>query len=366
MSATKYFSNAGIDPQSKYVLFPIQQKRLWDLYKKHVSFFWTSEEINLKEDVVDWDTRLNPKEKTLLEHILGFFVCMDGIVFENLHVNFVEEVPFPEARCFYGMQGMIENVHAETYSLLIDTLIKDQKEKLTLFHSIKTMEPVGKLTKWAINYLNDEIEFPLRLLAFAMIEGVVFPASFAVIYWFKSRGLMPGLGFSNELIARDENLHYIFAISLYGLIKEEYRVEEALVRAMMSELYLILISFWKEALPSKLPGMNYALMCEYINYKINRFACSLGFETAPCQCPFFFMKNSMIDRKTNFFERKVSEYQVSQKNNEIKFNVDFYLCIKKSCAHFLYLFLCLPIVGPLVNLFLPQVSPTLGPRGFLQ
>lgn len=292
----------------RFVLFPIQHDDIWSFYKRAEASFWTAEEIDLSADLVDWENKLNDDEKHFIKHILAFFAASDGIVNENLAENFLSEVQYTEAKFFYGFQVAIENIHSETYSLLIDTYIQDTKDKNHLFNAIDTLDCVRKKADWALRWI-DEGSFAERLVAFAAVEGIFFSGSFCSIFWLKKRGLMPGLAFSNELISRDEGLHCDFACLLYNnhvvnkLPKE--KVKEIILDAVAIEKEFIL-----DALPVKLIGMNSDLMSQYIEFVADRLLGELGCEKHYGSAnPFDFMDMISIQGKTNFFEKRVAEYQ---------------------------------------------------------
>ncbi len=293
---------------SRFVLFPIQHDDIWAFYKKAEASFWTAEEIDLAPDLLDWETKLNDDERHFIKHVLAFFAASDGIVNENLAEHFLSEVQYTEAKFFYGFQVAIENIHSETYSLLIDTYIKDNAEKNHLFNAIDTLECVQKKAHWALRWI-DKGSFAERLVAFAAVEGIFFSGSFCSIFWLKKRGLMPGLSFSNELISRDEGLHCDFACLLYNnhlvnkLSKEQ--VKEIILDAVEIEK-----EFVTDALPVKLIGMNSDLMSQYIEFVADRLLTELGNEKIfNVSNPFDFMDMISIQGKTNFFEKRVGEYQ---------------------------------------------------------
>ncbi len=292
----------------RFVLFPIQHNDIWSFYKKAEASFWTAEEIDLSADIIDWENKLNENEKHFVKHILAFFAASDGIVNENLAENFLSEVQYTEAKFFYGFQVAIENIHSETYSLLIDTYIKDSAEKNYLFNAINTMSCVRRKADWALKWI-EKGSFAQRLVAFAAVEGIFFSGSFCSIFWLKKRGLMPGLGFSNELISRDEGLHCDFACLLYNnhlvnkLTRDE--IKEIILDAVEIEKEFIL-----EALPVKLIGMNSDLMSQYIEFVADRLLLELGNDKVfNVTNPFDFMDMLSIQGKSNFFEKRVSEYQ---------------------------------------------------------
>lgn len=294
--------------EGRFVLFPIQHDDIWAFYKKAEASFWTAEEIDMSADIIDWENKLNENERHFIKHILAFFAASDGIVNENLAENFLSEVQYTEAKFFYGFQITIENIHSETYSLLIDTLIKDSADKSHLFNAIDTLQCVRKKADWALRWI-EQGTFAQRLVAFAAVEGIFFSGSFCSIFWLKKRGLMPGLGFSNELISRDEGLHCDFACLLYNnhvvnkLDKKE--VEQIILDAVAIEKEFIL-----DALPVKLIGMNSDLMSQYIEFVADRLLVELGNEKVfNATNPFDFMDMLSIQGKSNFFEKRVAEYQ---------------------------------------------------------
>lgn len=309
----------------RFVLFPIQHHDLWKLYKQAEACFWTAEEIDLSQDLVDWE-KLNEGEKHFVKHVLAFFAASDGIVNENLAENFVKEVQYTEAKFFYGFQLMMENIHSETYSLLIDTYIKDKEEQNILFNAIDTVPAVQKKAKWALKWINSE-SFVERILAFAAVEGIFFSGSFCSIFWLKKRGLMPGLSFSNELISRDEGLHTNFAVHLYNHHIENKLSKERVIEILGSALE-IEKEFITESLPVDLIGMNKTLMSQYLEYVTDRLLVDLGIgKIYNSENPFDFMKNIALENKTNFFEKRVSDYSKSGvgdvEEKELNFEEDF-------------------------------------------
>jgi ribonucleoside-diphosphate reductase beta chain len=295
------------DNPDRFVLFPIKYDRIWNEYKKSVACFWTTEEIDLSQDLVDWE-KLSHDEKHFVKHVLAFFAASDGIVNENLVLNFMREVTVPEARCFYGFQVAIENIHAETYSLLIDTLIKDPKEKDFLFNALKNLDCVSKKGNWAMRWIENAPTFAHRLIAFAAVEGIFFSGSFCSIFWLKKRGLMPGLSFSNELISRDEGMHCDFACLLYSML--ENKLDSSEVTAIITEAVTFEKEFVTDALPVSLIGMNAVLMTEYIECVADRLLSQLGCDKVyGTPNPFPWMDMISIQGKTNFFEKRVSDYQ---------------------------------------------------------
>jgi len=309
---------------NRFVLFPIQHSDIWEMYKKQEASIWTAEELDLSPDLVDWDSKLNDDERFFIKHVLAFFAASDGIVNENLAENFLSEVQYTEAKFFYGFQVMMENIHSETYSLLIDTYIKDTKEKNYLFNAIETFEPVKKKAEWAMRWI-DNGSYAERLVSFAAVEGIFFSGSFCSIFWLKKRGLMPGLTFSNELISRDEGLHCDFACMLYNnhlvnkLPKEE-------VQKIIADAVEIEKEFVTESLPVRLIGMNSDLMSQYIEFVADRLLTELGNEKIyNTSNPFDFMDMINLQGKTNFFEKRVGEYQkagVLNNENNTTFSLD--------------------------------------------
>lgn len=356
---------------ARYTVFPIKHPKLWEFYKNHVGTFWTAEEILLREDLVDWKDKLNDNERYFIKNILAFFAASDGIVNENLVVNFYNEVQLPEARNFYTVQMMIESIHSETYSLLIDTYVSDIDEKNKLFNAIENIPAVKKKSDWAIQWIEegstlqqtipkeymdsyrflvssnkyadrplrkDHIEaleyltrerpsFAQRLLAFICVEGIFFSGSFCAIYWLKNRGLMPGLSTANQFISRDENLHAEFAIELYGML--ENRLDEETVYKIFKEAVDIEKEFITESLPVSLIGMNANLMKQYIEFVADRWLVLLGYKRLFGSAnPFGFMELISVNTKTNFFETVVDSYQranvgTTTEDREIGFDADF-------------------------------------------
>ncbi|PRY14910.1 ribonucleoside-diphosphate reductase beta chain [Pontibacter ummariensis] len=291
---------------NRFVLFPIQNDEVWQMYKKAEASFWTAEEIDLGQDLKDWEN-LNDGERHFISHVLAFFAASDGIVNENLAVNFMNEVQIPEARCFYGFQIMMENIHSETYSLLIDTYIKKQSEKDHLFNALETVPAVGRKGEWALRWIESE-HFAERLIAFAAVEGIFFSGSFCSIFWLKKRGLMPGLTFSNELISRDEGLHCDFACLLYSMLQN--KLPEERVVEIIRDAVSIEQEFVTDALPVDLIGMNAKLMSQYIEFVADRLLVELGCKKIYNSAnPFDFMEMISLQGKTNFFEKRVGDYQ---------------------------------------------------------
>jgi ribonucleoside-diphosphate reductase beta chain len=311
-----------IENPNRFVLFPIQNNDVWQMYKKAEASFWTAEEIDLGQDQKDWDN-LNDNERHFISHVLAFFAASDGIVNENLAVNFMQEVQMPEARCFYGFQIMMENIHSETYSLLIDTYIKNVQEKDRLFNALETVPCVKKKGEWALKWINSE-DFAERIIAFAAVEGIFFSGSFCSIFWLKKRGLMPGLTFSNELISRDEGLHCDFACLLYSYLQN--KLPEARVHDIIRDAVTIEQEFVTDALPVNLIGMNANSMSQYIEFVADRLLESLGYSKIyNATNPFDFMEMISLQGKTNFFEKRVAEYQkagVMSERTENAFSLD--------------------------------------------
>src|ERR1700741_253547 len=306
----KFMANEPLLTENKdrFVLFPIKHNDIWQMYKKAEASFWTAEEIDLASDQQDWETKLNKDEKHFIKHVLAFFAASDGIVNENLAINFLNEVQYPEARCFYGFQVMMENIHSETYSLLIDTYIKDTVEKDRLLHAIDTVPCVKKKAEWALRWISNG-SFAERLIAFAAVEGIFFSGSFCSIFWLKKRGLMPGLSFSNELISRDEGLHCDFACHLYTRHVVNKLPKERVIE-IIKDAVEIEKEFVTDALPVNLIGMNAAQMRQYIEFVADRLINELvGEKIYNAINPFDFMEVISLRGKTNFFEKRVAEYQ---------------------------------------------------------
>lgn len=320
----KIMENILIENKNRFVLFPIQHHDIWEFYKKAEQVFWTAEEIDLSQDLTDWE-KLNEGEKHFVKHVLAFFAASDGIVNENLAENFVSEVQYTEAKFFYGFQIMMENIHSETYSLLIDTYIKDKEEQNHLFNAIDTVPAVQKKADWALKWIGSE-SFVERLIAFAAVEGIFFSGSFCSIFWLKKRGLMPGLSFSNELISRDEGLHTDFAVHLY-----RNHIENKLSRDRILEIINSALEIEKEfitdALPVSLIGMNSELMKQYLEYVTDRLLVDLGVgKVYNSENPFDFMQNIAMTNKTNFFEKRVADYVksgVGESKNSFSTDEDF-------------------------------------------
>ncbi|KAK7439026.1 Ribonucleotide-diphosphate reductase (RNR), small subunit [Stygiomarasmius scandens] len=296
------------ETKRRFVLFPIQYPEIWQMYKKAEASFWTAEEMDLSKDLHDWNNRMNDNERHFISHVLAFFAASDGIVNENLVERFSNEVQAAEARCFYGFQIMMENIHSETYSLLIDTYIKDPAQRDYLFDAVETIPCIKRKADWALTWIADQRStFAERLVAFAAVEGIFFSGSFAAIFWMKKRGLMPGLTFSNELISRDEGMHTDFACLLFSHLKR--RPHPEVVKRIITDAVQIEQEFLTDALPVSLIGMNAKLMCQYIEFVADRLLVALGNEKHyNVTNPFDFMDMISLQGKTNFFEKRVSDY----------------------------------------------------------
>jgi ribonucleoside-diphosphate reductase beta chain len=314
--------------KDRFVIFPIKHQDIWEWYKKQEACIWTAEEIDLHTDLNDWNNKLNADEKYFIKHILAFFAASDGIVNENLAENFVSEVQYPEAKFFYGFQLMMENIHSETYSLLIDTYVKDEAEKDELFHAIDNFPAIREKADWALKWIQSD-SFAERLIAFAAVEGIFFSGSFCSIFWLKKRGLMPGLTFSNELISRDEGMHCDFAVHLHNhhLVN---KVPKARITEIITNALDIERKFITESLPASLIGMNATLMTQYLEFVTDRLLVELGCDRVyNSSNPFDFMDMISLQGKTNFFEKRVAEYQKAGVMNsdseasKISFDADF-------------------------------------------
>lgn len=302
----------------RFCMFPIQYPQIWEMYKKAEASFWTAEEVDLSQDQRQWES-LTDGERYFISHVLAFFAASDGIVLENLAGRFMKEVQVAEARAFYGFQIAIENIHSEMYSLLIESYIKDSAEKDKLFHAIDTIPCIKKKAKWALRWIDGSESFAERIIAFACVEGIFFSGSFCAIFWLKKRGLMPGLTFSNELISRDEGLHCDFACLLYSLLK--MKLSEERVKAIISDAVEIEREFVCEALPCRLVGMNADLMSTYIEFVADRLMTALGYgKIYNVQNPFDWMELISLQGKTNFFEKRVGEYQKASVMSNINGN----------------------------------------------
>ena len=309
------------EENNRYVLFPIKYQDIWSMCKKQLKCFWTAEEIDLSKDYNDWK-KLNENEKHFISMVLAFFAASDGIVLENICLRFLDEVKVAEARYFYSNQMFMENIHSETYSLLIDSYIKDKREKLKLFQAIDNYECIKNKAVWALEYINSNDSFATRLVAFAVIEGIFFSGSFCSIFYMKKRGLLPGLTFSNELISRDEALHTEFAVLLYSKLKHKLSEEE--IYRIVDEAVDIEKQFIIDALPCRLIGMNNILMRQYIEFVADRLIVQLGYKKLYGSTnPFSWMESISLDGKTNFFEKRVAEYALAEKEKtEDDFNLD--------------------------------------------
>ena len=313
--------------KNRFVIFPIKHHDIWEWYKKMEASFWTAEEIDLSQDLSDWNNKLNHDEKYFIKHILAFFAASDGIVNENLAENFVNEVQYAEAKFFYGFQIMMENIHSETYSLLIDTYVKDEAEKDELFNALEVFPAIKKKADWALKWIESD-SFAERLIAFAAVEGILFSGAFCSIYWLKKRGLMPGLTFSNELISRDEGVHCDFAVHLHNhhLVN---KVSKERIRTIIVDALNIEREFITESLPVSLIGMNASLMTQYLEFVADRLLVELGCDREyNTSNPFDFMDMISLQGKTNFFEKRVGDYQkagimTTKVEQEIVFDADF-------------------------------------------
>jgi ribonucleotide reductase beta subunit family protein with ferritin-like domain len=309
---------------SRFTTFPIRYPDLWNLYKKAVASFWTVEEIDLAGDLKDWD-KLNSDEQHFIKTVLAFFAASDGIVFENLDLNFTNDVQIPEARSFYAYQGFNESIHGETYSLMIDKLVRDPAEKERLFRAIETVPAVKKKAEWALRWAGTSAPFAQRLVAFACVEGIFFSGSFCSIFWLKKRGLMPGLSFSNELISRDEGLHQEFAVTLYSHLRE--KLDDNTIFQIVVEALEIEREFITEALPCRLIGMDSQSMIEYIKFVAQRLLTQLGVTQHSIMAtnPFDWMENISLEGKTNFFEKRVGDYSkhILVEGDSIRFDEEF-------------------------------------------
>lgn len=307
---------------SRFTTFPIRYPDLWELYKRGVESNWTVEEVDLAKDLTDWNERMSNDDRNFIKTILAFFAASDGIVFENLDMNFASEVQIAEARAFYSWQGFNENIHGETYSLLIDKYISDPKEKDALFNAIDTVPCIRKKAEWAMKWFSRDRPFAERLAAFACVEGIFFSGSFCSIFWLKKRGVMPGLCFSNELISRDEGLHCKFAIALMSHLKN--RPDTKTIHTIVKEAVAIEKEFITEALPCKLIGMDAEKMSQYIEFVADRLLKEFGYYTVfDTPNPFDWMEMISLEGKTNFFEKRVGEYAKHIDTTEVSFTEDF-------------------------------------------
>ncbi len=313
------------EDDSRYVMFPIQHDDIWNMYKKQVDCFWRAEEVDLSKDLSDWE-KLNSSEKHFISMILAFFAASDGLVIENLGLRFLGDVQVSEARAFYGFQIAMENIHSQMYSMLIETYINDREEKEKLFTALTNYDCIKQKGEWAKKWINDNrSSFATRLVAFACVEGIFFSGAFCSIFWLKKRGLMPGLTFSNELISRDEALHTEFAVLLYSKLNK--KINKNRIYEIISEAVDIEKNFIINALPCKLIGMNSTLMSQYIEFCADRLLIQLGYDKKYDSLnPFSFMELISVESKTNFFEKRVSEYALAEKTTHkdtFEFSMDF-------------------------------------------
>jgi len=313
--STKQSNTRDFEPlldvtDDRFVMFPIKDHDIWSMYKKQMDCFWRAEEIDFSKDMTHWTT-LTKNEQYFIKMILAFFAASDGIVLENLGLRFMTEVQLAEAKAFYGFQIMMENIHSETYSLLIDTYIQNKEDKNKLFNALDQFQCIRDKAQWAIKWIHDEeSDFATRLLAFSCVEGIFFSGSFCAIYWLKKRGLMPGLTFSNELISRDEGLHTEFAVLLYNKLNN--RLSQEKVHSIVKEAVSIEKNFICDALPCRMIGMNSILMSQYIEFVADRLVSQLGYKKIYNKSnPFDFMDLISVEAKTNFFEKRVSEYSLA-------------------------------------------------------
>jgi ribonucleoside-diphosphate reductase beta chain len=309
-----------IEDDNRFVMFPIQHEDVWNMYKKQVDCFWRAEEVDLSKDLTDWE-KLDDNERHFISMILAFFAASDGLVIENLGLRFMSEVQNSEARAFYGFQIAMENIHSQMYSMLIETYIKDREEKHKLFNALETFECIKKKGTWAKKWISDNRStFATRLVAFACVEGIFFSGAFCSIFWLKKRGLLPGLTFSNELISRDEALHTEFAVLLYSKLNK--KINKNRIYEIVKEAVEIEKVFITEALPCRLIGMNSQLMSQYIEFIADRLVVQLGYNKIyDSSNPFDFMELISVESKTNFFEKRVSEYSLADKNIEDAFDI---------------------------------------------
>ncbi len=337
MNGSNIFMNETILPEpilednkDRFVLFPIKYPEIWKAYKKAESSFWTNEEIDYSKDRYDWDTKLSNNERYFIKHILAFFAGSDGIVLENINLNFANEIQIPESRCWYGFQAAIENIHSEVYSTLIDKYVDDNTEKTKLFSAIQTIPCIQKKAEWAMKWMNQKnATFHERIVAFSIVEGVFFSGAFCAIYWLKKRGLMPGLTFSNELISRDEGMHTDFAVLIYSMLNNKLNKER--VYEIIKDAVDIEKEFINNAIPCAMIGMNATLMSQYIEFVADRLLVQLGYNKLyNSDNPFDFMQLISMEGKTNFFEKRVSEYSLAgvtgnleKQNDNLSFDEDF-------------------------------------------
>lgn len=309
----KYHDEILLKPNDeRFSLFPIKYPNLWDYYKKSEMSFWTAEEVELHEDIKHWNDKLNDNERHFIKYVLAFFANSDSIVNENLAINFMTEVQLPEARAFYATQINIENIHAEIYSLMIDTYISDTKEKNLLFNAYKTVPAVEKKAGWALKWIGSD-DFVERLVAFCCVEGIFFSGSFCAIFWLKNRGLMPGLSMANDFISRDEGLHCEFACELYSMLSQSSRLTQARIEEIFINAVEIEKEFITESLPVNLIGMNSDLMIQYIEYVADFWLTRLGYNKIyNSKNPFAFMEMLSVEKKANFFEKRPTEYTMAK------------------------------------------------------
>ena len=319
--ASKVLEPLLIEDDNRFVMFPIQHDDIWNMYKKQVDCFWRAEEVDLSKDLTDWE-KLNDNERKFISMILAFFAASDGLVIENLGIRFMGEVQNSEARAFYGFQIAMENIHSQMYSQLIETYISDREEKHNLFNALEEFDCIKKKGLWAKKWISDNrSSFATRLVAFACVEGIFFSGAFCSIFWLKKRGLLPGLTFSNELISRDEALHTEFAVLLYSKLVK--KINKTRIFEIIKEAVEIEKNFITDALPCRLIGMNSELMSKYIEFVADRLAVQLGYtKIYDTKNPFDFMELISVESKTNFFEKRVSEYALADKNQEDAFNID--------------------------------------------
>lgn len=312
------------ETKNRFVLYPIKYSDIWKMFKTAESSFWTVEEVDLSKDIDDWEMKLSDNERFFIKNILAFFAASDGIVNENLVGRFYNEVAIPEAKAFYGFQIAMETIHSEMYSLMIDTFVKDTQEKMKLFNAMETSPCIKEKADWALRWIaNKDAPFAMRLVAFAIIEGIFFSGAFCSIFWLKERGLMPGLCTSNEFISRDEGLHTEFAVLLYSMIKNRLSAEEA--SSIVKEAVEIEIKFITESIPCNLLGMNADLMQDYIRFVADRLLIQLGYERVyNTKNPFPFMDRMSLEHKTNFFENRESNYSKAKvgQTNVYEFSLD--------------------------------------------
>ena len=308
---------------ARFTTFPVRYSDLWDLYKKAVGSFWTVEEIDLAGDLKDWE-KLNSDEQHFIKMVLAFFAASDGIVMENIDMNFSNDVQIAEARSFYAYQGFNESIHSETYSLMIDKLVRDPEEKAKLFHAIETSSAVKQKAEWAMEWMRQESPFAQRLIAFACVEGIFFSGSFCAIFWLKKRGLMPGLSFSNELISRDEGLHQEFAVTLYSHLMDKCPSKD--IHKIVQWACEVESKFITEALPCKLIGMDAGEMTQYIQFVADRLMMQFGEKPIyGVTNPFDWMETISLEGKTNFFEKRVGDYSkhMIAEGDGIRFDEEF-------------------------------------------